>query len=769
MDKTRGRWRRLVPWLTAALFYFAFTAVQTWPLLKWIPDSDVIPNDLGDPLLNAWIVWWNAHAVPFTARWWNAPIFHPTEGALAFSEALLGLAPITTPIQWLGGGPVAAYDVAFFLTFPLSALAAHVLVYRLTRRHDAGVIAGLVYGFAPFRVAHFPQIQVLTSYWMPLALVGLHAYVASRKPRWLLLFGVSWLMQALSNGYYLLFFPVLLGCWIAWFVIARDNVRTAAAVIAAWFVASLPLIPLLWSYRRIHAGFGFTRDVGEIGTFGADVLSLLDASPLLKFWHLRAFHQAEGELFPGFTAALLVLLLLGTWLWKSEWTMRLSRVTAVLLIGSAAMIGVALSGVVLGPWAIAIGKTTLVSVRVVSKPFSIGLLLLALAVLTVPRVAATWRRRSVLTFYVLAMALMYLLCFGPQPHFLGTPLLFKGPYSLLMKLPGYDSIRVPARFAMLAMLCVSVVAAMSFARLTSSVARNARLALAALVVCGVIVDSAIGEMPLKSLPWRLYRFESLPPGVAVLELPLGDTGADVAAMYRSMFHGRPVVNGYSGYFPRSYGILRKGIELGDPQIFDAVSAWGPVVVIVDPYFDALANPPFRWTKLLAGRPGTVYLGEEDLGHKAYLIPGGTPPVDIQGLSRLPIHAKANVNGDRMALALDGQRETRWDSGPQQGVEEVIIDLGEPRFIDGITMTINEKLSDFPRSLVIETTQDGEQWTKRWEGSTAVVAFAAAVRHPVDNPLAFALPHAPARWIRLRQLGKDPIFYWSIFELAVYGD
>ena len=89
-------WRRGAPWLFAALGYVAFAVVQTWPLATHLPS--VIPSDLGDPVLNVWVVWWNAHAVPFTATWWNAPAFWPSTGALAFSEVLLGLAPITTPI-----------------------------------------------------------------------------------------------------------------------------------------------------------------------------------------------------------------------------------------------------------------------------------------------------------------------------------------------------------------------------------------------------------------------------------------------------------------------------------------------------------------------------------------------------------------------------------------------------------------------------------------------------------------------------------------------
>src|SRR4029077_5145414 len=121
----------------------------------------------------------------------------------------------------------------------------------------------------------------------------------------------------------------------------------------------------------------------------------------------------------------------------------------------------------------------------------------------IPRFPNAWRRRSPLMFYVLAMGLMYFLCFGPRPHFLGQPFMARGPYSLLMLLPGYDSVRVPARFAMLAALCLSVVAALTFARLSRGAGGLPRLILAAAAACGILVDSAIGEMPLKALPLRL--------------------------------------------------------------------------------------------------------------------------------------------------------------------------------------------------------------------------------------------------------------------------
>ena len=133
-------------------------------------------------------------------------------------------------------------------------------------------------------------------------------------------------------------------------------------------------------------------------------------------------------------------------------------------------------------------------------------------------------------FYVLATAAMYLLCFGPRPRFLGEPFMYRAPYSWLMALPGYDAVRVPARFAMLAALCLSVVAALSFVRLTRRARWSIRAPLAAMVVAGVLVDSWIGEMPLPKVPFRLQALESLPERTVVMELPLGGTSEDVAAM-----------------------------------------------------------------------------------------------------------------------------------------------------------------------------------------------------------------------------------------------
>ena len=68
--------------------------------------------------------------MPFTAAWWNPPYFYPAPGISAFTENLVGVSVIASPVYWLTGNPLAAYNIAFFLTWPLSAFTVYLLALR---------------------------------------------------------------------------------------------------------------------------------------------------------------------------------------------------------------------------------------------------------------------------------------------------------------------------------------------------------------------------------------------------------------------------------------------------------------------------------------------------------------------------------------------------------------------------------------------------------------------------------------------------------------
>ncbi len=90
----------------------------------------------------------------------------PRARQITFLDPRLGLGLITTPLIWLNLSPLVAYNVAFLLSFWLSALGAYALGFTLTRSREAAFIGGLVFGFNPYRAGHLSHIELLSSYWL---------------------------------------------------------------------------------------------------------------------------------------------------------------------------------------------------------------------------------------------------------------------------------------------------------------------------------------------------------------------------------------------------------------------------------------------------------------------------------------------------------------------------------------------------------------------------------------------------------------------------
>jgi hypothetical protein len=750
--------------LLAFLIYCGLTVALTYPLI--LNPGSVLPHDAGDPALNTWILWWNTKAVPLSAAWWNPPAFFPAPGVLSFSENLLGLSLISTPLHWLGAGPQMAYNIVFLLTFPLSAVGAYLLGYELTRRHDAAFIAGLLFGFAPYRIAHMPQVQALASFPMPFAMLGLHRYLRDPRPKWLALFAAGWFLQGLCNGYYLLFFSVFVGLWILWFASPWSRPGQCLAIAIAWAMAAIPILPLLLRYRAIHASFGFTRDFGTIRQFGADAASLLHATSHLAWWGwLHVFERPEGELFPGLTISILVLAGALFVRDRSEVTVRRWVVPRRILFGlTLATAFVALSAVVIGPWQLAPFGALLLSVSNPVKPLTFSVVLAIGLLLTSPVLRRAYTRQSVLGFYALAGFMTWLLSLGPAPTLMGDPLLYRGPYTLLMYLPGFSTLRVPARFWMMTTLSLAVIGAIVFDHLAGRLGR-ARSAIAAVIAIGVLADTWMTAMPLAAVPqpFAALGCDARAAG-PIMELPLGDPYADVAAMYRQMSHGRPVLNGYSGYFPPHYTALRSGLALLEPGVLTQLAAYGVTEVVVDRERDARGP----WEKYVSSHPLATHVCTEGKQSLYRLTAPAAAAMPAQGAVIPVARLSANVNPDLTPAMVDGDLATRWQSGPQGDGMRVDIELGQLQTVQGLDVSLGRFVEDFPRSVVIEVSEDGRQWQQVWKGGSAGLALIAAFDPDGRAPMKYRFAPVQALVIRMRLTADDEIYYWSIAELRVVG-
>ena len=581
---------------------------MTWPLALGVARD--VPGDLGDSLLNMWILGWGAEHVPRVVTgqmslgdFWNANIFHPEPLALSFSEHLFGQVLQILPVYHLTGNLILSYNVLFLSSFVLSGLGMYLLVRDLLGArpgaHQAAFVAGVIYAFVPLRIAQVAHIQSLSSQWMPFALYGFRRFIAAEVPfsraGLLPLVGgtAALLMQNWSCGYYLVYFAPFVVLVVVHQILASGRARdwrvwasfAAAAAIAA--AGTWPFLMLYLEGQRVH---GIERSMGEVIRFSADVYSYFTAPAALCVWGdiMQAYPKPEGELFFGVVPMVLMVVALVAGLKAGPTTVgvrvgeasvvgpafRRARstiaivLTAVILIQLAGLIGILLTGGFVtsflglpiratNPGRLAAGIVT-----------ACGLLL---AISPRARQALRVAAGSPLTLAVVLTGLAVWLSLGPLPQSRGRALPGLGLYGVLYnQVPGFDGLRVPARYAMVAAVFLSIVAGYGVAALMKRVTRRALVAGA--IAALFLIESAFAPMPI-NLSWgdggvapparveprnnapAVYRaLVTLPDARVIAEFPFGDAAWELRAVYYSTVHWKRLLNGYSGAFPQSYKI-----------------------------------------------------------------------------------------------------------------------------------------------------------------------------------------------------------------------
>jgi hypothetical protein len=578
--------------------YLLITLAMTWPLLPGLARD--VPGDLGDSLLNMWILGWGAEHVPRVlsgqmslSEFWNANIFHPEPLALSFSEHLFSQVLQILPIYHLTGNLILSYNLLFLSSIFLSALGMYLLVADLLgdtpHARRAAFVAGLVYAFVPMRIAQVAHIQSVSSQWMPLALYGFRRFLVAHGPVWSVtrlkpLAGgtAALLMQNWSCGYYLIFFAPVVVTFIVHQIVsnrlARDWRMWAGLIVASLFVAigTLPFLVLLYlEGQRVHA---IERPFGEVVKFSADVYSYLTAPEALTLWGrwLQTYPKPEGELFFGVVpmalAAVAVVgsaVAIGTirfettarrflaWLVGAFIAVQLVGFIAILLTGgfitsvlglpvrannpARLLMGVSLGGVVLLGISSDIRKIALKATR---SPLTMAVLL---------------------TLFAMWMSL------GPLPQVKGQTLPAFGLYGWFYDhVPGFDGLRVPARYAMVAAVFLSIVAGYGAALLLRRVRRPALISNVIAVL--FVIEAAFVPMPLNhtwgdglvmpparvepaaTAPSVYQALAAMPESRVITEFPFGDPAWELRYVYYSTVHWKRLVNGYSGAFPRGYHV-----------------------------------------------------------------------------------------------------------------------------------------------------------------------------------------------------------------------
>ena len=126
-----------------------------------------------DVYFNLWRLRWIAHALATSAgTLFDANIFVPEHGVLAYSDAMLVEGVMAAPLLWLGVAPVLVHNLMLLGAIAASGIAAFLLARHLTGSGASAVVAGVIFAFAPYRFAHYAHLELQWVVWSPCAFWG---------------------------------------------------------------------------------------------------------------------------------------------------------------------------------------------------------------------------------------------------------------------------------------------------------------------------------------------------------------------------------------------------------------------------------------------------------------------------------------------------------------------------------------------------------------------------------------------------------------------
>ena len=295
-------------WL-AALVYVALTALFTWPLPYFFFTHHVGESG-GDARIYLWNLWWvrkalvDLHANPLRTDY----IFYPVGIGLALHTLALLHGVLFVPLSALLGGVAAANSIVC-ATFVASALAAYALCRRLGAGPEGAFLAGVAFGFCPYRLARLAgHYDLLSTEWLPLyALVFLALMEAgSTRAGLALLAGGAAAACGYTNLSYLIFLALLSLIYAAW-AVATGRPRlgpVAARLSLVGLIAAALLLPLAIEAARDLASWRYLPYPGT-GRYVADLAAYVRPGPaqtLLGPRIGRAFDRdlTDTTVFPGY-------------------------------------------------------------------------------------------------------------------------------------------------------------------------------------------------------------------------------------------------------------------------------------------------------------------------------------------------------------------------------------------------------------------------------------------------------------------------------------
>ncbi|HXI57215.1 MAG TPA: hypothetical protein VNO55_14200 [Polyangia bacterium] len=289
--------------VTAACLMAALAC--TWPLALRLASALPLGTESAAtiPLFDVWTLWWSADRLGHGyVDLWNAPIFHPTPGAFAFSEPLLLPGALAAPLFALHAPPALAHNLVLIVLLGANGVLACRLARALGAPRLPALLAGLLMVALPFVAKMQGELPIVALAGTLAALDGLVRFGDDGRVRHVVSAAAGLVAQALCCQQLALFSLPFVA---AAAVVALAQRRLARGALlrlgGATLAAGLLLFLCARTPLRVHQQEGFSRSEELVASLSARPQDFLTRpqGALLPLPPTEDPGAFTGGLFPG--------------------------------------------------------------------------------------------------------------------------------------------------------------------------------------------------------------------------------------------------------------------------------------------------------------------------------------------------------------------------------------------------------------------------------------------------------------------------------------
>lgn len=237
MAALRSNWIAIVLFIIATLIFFGPIVVRA---------SSYSPG--GDQMFNAWTLARDHNCILMNGcpNYADGNIYFPNKNTMLYSETQLSAGLVTLPLHFISQNPLFAYNIWTIVSFFFAGYFMYLLAMRISsRQRIISIASGLIFEFAPFKMAAVGHLQNLSIFCLPLALYFILGFLDRRKRRYLVGLFFVLLYQFYASWYQMVFAAVGVGIILLGFLLLKRaklrEVLIIGAVVIAAVVATLPL------------------------------------------------------------------------------------------------------------------------------------------------------------------------------------------------------------------------------------------------------------------------------------------------------------------------------------------------------------------------------------------------------------------------------------------------------------------------------------------------------------------------------------------------